>query len=93
MKIETQFNVGDIAWLIFNNEPKKTEIKQINVIVATDGELKEPVVKELYTHGYPPNTMLYKSIDDLTKDVQLKAEAIKEVPIIETPVPNDKNGI
>jgi hypothetical protein len=70
MEITTKFNVNDTAWLVFDNKPQKTTIKAIDVKVTSEG------TTEKYSHGYPPETKLYASIDEMTAEIKKQAEEL-----------------
>lgn len=70
MTIETKFNVGDTAWLVFDNKAQKTTIKAIDVKVTSEGTTGK------YSHGYPPETKLYASIDEMTAEIKKQAEEL-----------------
>jgi hypothetical protein len=84
MEITTKFNVNDTAWLVFDNKPQKTTIKAIDVKVTSEG------TTESYTHGYPPDTKLYTSIEEMTDEIKKQAE---ELPKDEEPKRNTKGGV
>jgi hypothetical protein len=84
MEITTKFNVNDTAWLVFDNKPQKTTIKAIDVKVTSEG------TTEIYTHGYPPDTKLYTSIEEMTDEIKKQAE---ELPKDEEPKRNTKGGV
>jgi|GEM_PF-2828915 len=84
MEITTKFNVNDTAWLVFDNKPQKTTIKAIGVKVTSEG------TTESYTHGYPPDTKLYASIEEMTAEIKKQAE---ELPKDEEPKGNTKGGV
>lgn len=84
MEITTKFNVDDTAWLMFDNQPQKTTIKAIEVKVTSEG------TTERYSHGFPPDTKLYASIEEMTAEIKKQAE---ELPKDEKPQGNTKGGI
>lgn len=84
MKIETLFGPGDTAWLLFNNEPRKTIIKQVDVTVTLD-----KTIMEQYTHEYPKESILFKSIEDLAKSIEEKGKNVEKNPADR----NDKKSV
>lgn len=77
MKLETLFAPGDTAWLLFNNEPRKTIIKQVDVTVTLD-----KTITEQYTHEYPKDSIIFKSIEDLAKAIEEKGKSVEDIPAV-----------